>query len=153
MSLAAHTRPRPRPTFPHAPPWPGWHVAATLTAHAVPAARRALDAAARPPRGMAKHRLPCHGTWPARAAQFYLLGVYPTGRTCATRLRDEVPYCRRFYLHGIDVSISTTATGIKNATCPKGGATPLRSGRHRDVNPAHAHGRFSAIGQYQYEPF
>ena len=72
-----------------------------------------------------------------------------TDRMCATRLRDEVTLLSAVLPDGIDVSISTTATGIKNATCPKGGATPLRSGRHRDVNPAHAHGRFSAIGHKQ----
>ena len=69
---------------------------------------------------------------PARTAQFYLLDI--TGRTFATRLRAEVTLLSAVLPDGIDVSISPTATGIKNAPCQaKGGATPLRSGRHRDV--------------------
>ena len=90
--------PAPR-SLTHRPGLAG-HVAATLTAHAAPAARRALDAAARPPRGMAKAQaaLPWHVAR-ARCPIFYLLGVYrPHVRYPLARCGMKLPYCRRFYL-------------------------------------------------------
>ena len=146
LSLAAHASSAPHP--PHVlglTHWPDWQQPSPRTRHPLPAepsTRRRVRPAA-----WQKHRPPCHGTWPARAAQFSTSSA-STDRMCATRLRDEVTLLSAVLPDGIDVSISPTATGIKNAPCPKGGATPLRSGRHRDVNPAHAYGRFSAIGHH-----